>query len=227
MQNISKVSIIIPCYSYAQYLDEAIQSALAQSVPCEIIVVSDGAIDNSVEIAKKYPVIVLEKENGGLASARNYGIAHATGEYIMSFDSDDILKPCAVEEHLKYAEPDTIVTCGLIAFGSENYTAYPIPATVSILLQTNCIYSNSLFSKKMWEDVGGFDESEIMREGWEDRMFWLEALIKGYKSVVSDRPCLLWRRHANTMSNSANKNADVLQKYIYTKGKKLLDMTIS
>lgn len=212
------VSIIIPCYNYAQYLDEAIQSALAQTVPCEIIVVSDGAVDNSVEIARKYPVAVLEKPNGGLASARNYGIKHSSGVYIMSFDSDDILKPWAVEEHLKLAEPDTIVTCALMAFGSENYTARPRVATVDILLKTNCIYSNSLFSKKMWEDIGGFDESDIMRLGWEDRMFWLEALAKGYKSVVSDKVCLLWRRHANTMSDtSANPNAQLLQDYIFNK----------
>lgn len=212
------VSIIIPCYNYAQYLDEAIQSALAQTVPCEIIVVSDGAVDNSVEIARKYPVIVLEKENGGLASARNFGIKHASGEYIMSFDSDDILKPYAVEEHLKLAAPDTIVTCGLMAFGSENYTARPRVATVEYLKKSNCIYSNSLFSKKMWEDIGGFDESEIMRKGWEDREFWLRALIKGYRSVVSDRVCLLWRRHPNTMSDtSANPNAELLQDYIYNK----------
>lgn len=219
MHSISnKVSIIIPCYSYAQYLDEAIQSALDQTVPCEIIVVSDGAIDNSVEIACKYPVIVLEKPNGGLASARNYGIQHATGEYIMSFDSDDILKPWAVEEHLKLAAPDTIVTCALMAFGSENYTARPQVATVEYLLKSNCIYSNSLFSKKMWEDIGGFDESDTMRLGWEDREFWLRALKKRYKSVVSDKVCLLWRRHSNTMSDtSANPNSEILQNYIYNK----------
>ena len=223
-----KVSIIIPCYNYAQYLDEAIQSALNQTVECEIIVVSDGAIDNSAEIASKYPVIVLEKPNGGLASARNYGIQHATGEYIMSFDSDDILKPYAIEEHLKLADPNTIVTCALMAFGSESYTARPRVATVDILLKTNCIYSNSLFSKKMWEDIGGFDESEVMRKGWEDREFWLRALIKGYKSVVSDKVCLLWRRHGGTMSeNTANPNSELLQDYIYTKGMQLLsDQTL-
>jgi Glycosyltransferases involved in cell wall biogenesis len=218
-----KVSIIIPCYNYAQYLDEAIQSALNQTVECEIIVVSDGAIDNSVEIARKYPVVVLEKPNGGLSSARNYGIQHATGEYIMSFDSDDILKPYAIEEHLKLAGHNTIVTCALMAFGSDNYTARPRVATIDILLKTNCIYSNSLFPKKMWEDIGGFDESEVMRKGWEDREFWLRALIKGYKSVVSDKVCLLWRRHGGTMSeNTANPNSGLLQEYIYRKGMQLL-----
>ena len=59
------VSVIIPMYSYGKYLDEAIQSVLNQSVLAhEIICVSDGAIDNSVEIAKKYPVKIIEKEKG-------------------------------------------------------------------------------------------------------------------------------------------------------------------
>ena len=143
------VSIIIPCYNYGKYLDEAIQSVINQSVKAhEIIVVSDGAIDNSVEIAKKYPVTIIEKENGGLASARNAGIRVATGKYIMSVDSDDILRPDCIKEHLKLAGDKKIVTLGLMAFGSENYTAYPQRATIEKLLKTNVIYSNSLFAKQ-------------------------------------------------------------------------------
>jgi len=219
-----KISVVIPMYSYGQYLSEAIESVLNQSYPAhEIICVSDGAIDNSVEIAKKYPVIVIEKENGGLSSARNAGIKIATGDYIMSFDSDDIMRPDCLLEHTKLADENSIVTCGLMAFGGENYTAYPREATVDILLKTNCIYSNSLFPKKMWEEVGGFDESPEMRAGWEDRLFWLEALIKGYKSKTSNYIALLWRRHGRTMSDTtANPNAEKLQNYIYNKAMKLI-----
>lgn len=220
------VSVIIPCYSYAEYLDEAIQSVLAQSVPAEIIVVSDGAIDNSVEVARKYPVKIIEKANGGLASARNAGIKEATGKYMMSFDSDDIMRPDCIKEHLALADENSLVTCGLMAFGSENYTARPRVATVETLLQTNVIYSNSLFPKAGWEKVGGFDESEIMRKGWEDREFWLRLLGAGYKSVIGDYIGLLWRRHPTTMSaTSANPNAELLQNYIYEKNKHLLNPT--
>ena len=221
---IKTVSVIVPVYSYAQYLDETLQSIFAQSVPAhEVIVVSDGAIDNSVEVAKKYPVIIVEKENGGLASARNAGIKRATGKYIMSVDSDDILRPDCLKEHLKLADENSIVTCGLMAFGSENYTARPIPATIPILLKINVIYSNTLFPKKAWEDIGGFDESEIMRFGWEDREAWLRMLGAGYTSKVSDYIALLWRRHAKSMSETtANPNHEILQNYIYEKNKYLL-----
>lgn len=218
------VSVIIPMYNYGQYLDEAIQSVLNQTVKAhEIICVSDGAIDNSVEIAKKYPVIIVEKENGGLSSARNAGIKVATGKYIMSFDSDDILRPQALEKHLELAGEDKIVTLPLLAFGSENYTARPKVATINILLKTNCIYSNSLFSKKMWEKVGGFDEN--MRSGWEDREFWLRCLGAGAKSVIGDYVALLWRRHPQTMSATlADPNHEKLQEYIYNKNKHLTDL---
>lgn len=221
------ISVIIPMYSYGQYLAEAIESVLAQSHPAhEIICVSDGAIDNSVEIARKYPVKVIEKPNGGLASARNAGIREATGKYMMSFDSDDIMRPDCLKEHLKLADDNSLVTCGLMAFGSENYTARPRVATVEILLQTNVIYSNSLFPKAGWEKVGGFDESEVMRKGWEDREFWLRLLGAGYKSVIGDYVGLLWRRHPATMSSTtANPNAEILQKYIYEKNKHLLNPT--
>lgn len=225
------ISIIIPCYSYGRYLKDTLKSIVAQTVkPHEIIIVSDGAIDDSVEIAQQFISehpehnwILIEKENGGLSSARNAGIEKATGKYIMSVDSDDMLRPDALKEHLKLAGDTNIVTCGLMAFGAENYTAYPRIATIDILLKTNVIYSNSLFPKQAWVDIGGFDESDIMKLGWEDRAGWLAMLLKGYKSVTSTAVCLLWRRHPNTMSSTtANPNAKFLQEYIYNKYSKII-----
>jgi glycosyltransferase involved in cell wall biosynthesis len=225
------LSLIMPCYKYGHFLPEAMESVAKQSVkPHEIIIINDGSPDNTSEVARemiaKYPelnIILLEKENGGLSSARNAGIAVATGKYIMSFDADDILRPDAVKEHLALAEDNTIVTLGLTYFGDETGTFRPTVATIPILLQTNVIYSNSLFPRKAWEDVGGFDESPTMRYGWEDREFWLRCLGAGYKSVVGDYIGLLYRRHALTMSsNSANPHAKELQDYIYNKNKHLL-----
>lgn len=224
------ISVVIPLYSYGEYLREAFESVCGQSIkPHEIIIVSDGCIDNGVEIVKQlkdeHPeqnVIIIEKENGGLSSARNAGIKVATGKYIMSFDADDIMKPDCLKEHLKLAGEDCFVTCGLMAFGNDTYTAFPKVATIPVLLKTNVVYSNSLFPKKMWEDVGGFDEAEIMRYGWEDRLFWLEALGKGYTSKISTYVALLWRRHGNNMSETlANPHAKELQDYIYNKCKHL------
>jgi glycosyltransferase involved in cell wall biosynthesis len=218
------VACIIPCYNYGKYLEEALESVLSQSrVPDEIILVDDCSTDNSAEIAKKYPITYLKHDtNRGLAAARNTGVKHAKSTYCFSFDADDILRPDAVKEHLALADEHSLVTCGLMAFGAENYTARPKPATVDILLQTNVIYSNTLFPRKAWEAVGGFDESETMRLGWEDREFWLRVIAKGYQSKVSPYIALLWRRHPKAMSNAtANPNAQMLQTYIYEKNKHL------
>jgi len=91
-----KLSIIIPVYNVAQYLDDCFQSVLKQKVDSfEVIVVNDGSTDYSQEIidryVKDYPNIfrALQKENGGLSDARNFGVPHATGEYIAFLDSDD------------------------------------------------------------------------------------------------------------------------------------------
>jgi glycosyltransferase involved in cell wall biosynthesis len=220
------VSIIIPAFNYGKYITEALESALAQTVPCEIIVVDDESTDNTADIVKKYPVKYIWQNNKGLAGARNTGIREATGNYIMSFDADDILRPDAIKQHLALLKDEkSIATCALMAFGSQNYTAYPRKATIPILLQTNCIYSNSLFPKQAWIDIGGFDESEIMRYGWEDREAWLRMIGKGYESVVGTYVALLWRRHENNMSEAtANPHAQVLQDYIYNKNKNLLDL---
>jgi glycosyltransferase involved in cell wall biosynthesis len=89
------VSVVIPIYNVEQYLNESIDSVLAQTYKkLEIILVDDGSPDNSGKIADEYAVKdkrikVIHKKNGGLSDARNAGIKIATGEYITFIDSDD------------------------------------------------------------------------------------------------------------------------------------------
>jgi glycosyltransferase involved in cell wall biosynthesis len=222
----AKVSVIIPLYNYARFLDEAIQSLLEQTRPAdEIIIVDDCSTDNPKPIIDKYPQIkyIKHDKNRGLAVSRNTGIKASVGDYIMSFDADDILKPRAIEEHLKLMGDNVIATCGLMAFGDESYTATPETATLEILLKRNCIYSNSMFTKKLWEKVGGFDESDIMRKGLEDWEFWIRCAEKGAVFKTSLYVALLWRRHGNSMSStSANPNWDILMAYFKEKHKHLI-----
>ena len=95
-----KVSIIVPVYNVEKYIVKCIDSLIAQSLTdTEYIFVNDGSIDNCEEIIlsyqKQYPdrIKYLKKENGGLSSARNFGIPHATGDYIAFLDSDDYVEP--------------------------------------------------------------------------------------------------------------------------------------
>jgi glycosyltransferase involved in cell wall biosynthesis len=90
-----KVSVIVPIYNVEQYIERCLESLAAQTFSdYEVIMVNDGTKDKSGEIAKSYVYkfvnfVYLEKENGGLGSARNFGILHAKGKYIAFVDSDD------------------------------------------------------------------------------------------------------------------------------------------
>ena len=92
-----KVSVILPIYNVAPYLDEAFQSILSQTLhDIEIIAVNDGSTDNSQEIIEHYAaqdnrIIAVQQKNQGLSGARNTALLHATGDFIYMMDSDDII----------------------------------------------------------------------------------------------------------------------------------------
>lgn len=98
-----KISVIIPMYNVEKYLKECIDSVLNQSYKnIEVILVDDGSPDNSGKIADKYAlkdkrVKSIHKENGGISDARNVGMEHMTGDYVMFIDSDDFLLPNALK----------------------------------------------------------------------------------------------------------------------------------
>lgn len=91
----SKISIIIPMYNAKEYIARCLESVINQSFSdIEIIIVNDGSTDESLEICRKYAkiderIIILNKDNNGVAVARNQGMNVATGEYVMFVDSDD------------------------------------------------------------------------------------------------------------------------------------------
>ena len=90
-----RFSIIMPVYNVEKYVEKSIRSILNQTYKnFELIVVNDGTKDNSMEIIRKIQkedsrVKVYSKKNGGVSSARNYGLKRATGVYVCFVDSDD------------------------------------------------------------------------------------------------------------------------------------------
>ena len=90
------VSVIIPCYRQANYLAEAIDSALAQEgEDKEVIVINDSSPDHTRDVCARYgdSLVYIEQENRGVSAARNTGIRSARGKYIAFLDSDDIYLP--------------------------------------------------------------------------------------------------------------------------------------
>ena len=93
-------SIVLPTYNSSRFIDETVSSLLAQECgDYEIVIVDDGSADDTFDRLKKYKdrIRVYRQENKGSAAARNRGILNASGEYIASFDHDDILFPHALE----------------------------------------------------------------------------------------------------------------------------------
>lgn len=119
-----KVSIIVPVYNAEMYLDDCIRSILKQDYDnLEILLVDDGSTDSSAEIAKKYAkkydyIYYFYQENSGAAVARNCGLEHACGKYIMFVDADDLLKSNILHELVNNIQKDDcdIIACGCTVF---------------------------------------------------------------------------------------------------------------
>lgn len=119
----TKMSVIVPVYNVEELLPKCLDSLVNQTFDdYEVIVVNDGSPDNSQKIIddyyKKYPNIIkpLKKENGGLSSARNYGLKYANGEYILYVDSDDWISKDMLKIMYKTAlkEGSDIVICKML-----------------------------------------------------------------------------------------------------------------
>ncbi len=121
-----KVSIILPIYNVAPYLEETFESLLRQSLKdIEIIAVNDGSTDNSEDIIKKYlqqdaRIKSFSQVNQGQSAARNLALQHAVGKYIYMMDSDDILSsPDALQTCYEYAEKNQ---ADFIFFDGESFS---------------------------------------------------------------------------------------------------------
>lgn len=120
------ISIVVPIYNAALYLRECIESILNQSYTnFELILVNDGSKDDSLQICKSYHdsrIIIIDKENGGVSSARNKGIDIAKGEFIGFVDSDDTLPENALyilHQAIKENKTDTVIGTFRFQYGSR------------------------------------------------------------------------------------------------------------
>jgi glycosyltransferase involved in cell wall biosynthesis len=118
------VSVIIPNFNYAHYLEETVNSVLTQTHPnVEIIVVDDGSTDNSLEVLSQLSkkVVVVQSENNGSCIARNLGMSKATGQYIAYLDADDTWDPEKIERQLmrlKESKAD-LIFCHMRTYGED------------------------------------------------------------------------------------------------------------
>lgn len=109
------VSVIIPCFNAADFMRQTLDSVCAQTYPnLEILVVDDGSTDRTADTAREYAakdsrIHLLQKPNGGLPTARNFGLDHATGKYASFVDGDDFWEHTKVEKHVAHLEANSDV----------------------------------------------------------------------------------------------------------------------
>ena len=126
------VSIIIPAYNTAPYIQRAIESSQRQShTNVEIIIIDDGSTDDTLKVSQSYAekdsrIKVIHQENAGVSSARNHGMREANGEYYVFLDSDDWLEDNAVEilldSQMKY--PDKLIAANFFMVSDDNMKKY-------------------------------------------------------------------------------------------------------
>ena len=217
-----KISIIVPCYNQAQYLDEALQSVFEQTYQnWECIIVNDGSTDSTEKIARKWEAkdsrfLYFYKENGGLSSARNLGLDSAKGNYIQFLDSDDFLDTRKLE--LSLNELNSVGNKGnnIVISNFRMFTDSPndsksafcnlLPELLnfrSVLLKWETIFSIpihcGLFESGLFKGFR-FPEELKAKEDW---IMWLSLFQKEIKVSFIDKPLAYYRVHENSMTNSA------------------------
>lgn len=210
------VSIIIPCYNYGEFVEEAIDSCLASSYEnLEIIVINDGSTDiytnDLLRKLNKPKTKVIHQQNLGLSAARNNGIKVSKGKYIMVLDADDTIDPTLIEKACTILDENSnvgFVHFWLKHFGDDEKTWTPPPFNFYRLLFKNHITYNSIFRRIAWEKAGGFNET--MREGYEDWDFWISVANKGFKGHLIPEYLLNYRRHGHTMLHRSREIHDKL-----------------
>lgn len=225
------ISIIIPCYNQGKYLNDCLSSVLHQSISdWECIIVNDGSIDNTQEVAAKWVTSdfrykYLYKDNGGLSSARNAGLLIAKGSYVQFLDADDLIAPRKLEIHLEFLKrnPNIDICYSLgryfqdddveVLYSSldktdnewqpriiSNNTALLHSLLSGNIMPCNCALVRSDAIKK----IGFFNESLSTHEDYE---YWVRMAIGGRSfCFVDDINAYAYvRMHKKSMSNDMNK----------------------
>ncbi len=206
-----RVSVVIPCYNQAQFLGEAIQSALDQDVAeKEVIVVNDGSPDNTREVARAFGdrIIYVEQANQGLSAARNAGIRTAQGEYIALLDCDDVCLPGRLRAQA--AVLDARPEVGIVVGEGQLYDGEKILGLKSSIsgrpknkedlrwetVEHCATPSTAMIRRECFQTIGYFDERVRggVGSGGEDWLFFVQQSLR-YQMVYLDSPVILYRIH--------------------------------
>lgn len=215
------VSIIIPCYNYAQYVEHAIKSVLEQTYQnIEIIVINDGSTDSShaviSKLQKRHNFKYIKQENQGIIATRNKGVGLARGEYLVQLDADDLLDSLYIEKTLELAQKDKadIVYTQAHLFGRVDFiTDYP-DFNIEYLKHNNFIHASALIHKSVF--IKRKYDSYLNDKWYEDWDLFLDACLDGHTAVLCKSTQLHYRKHEKPDSRSddfENKFKEILVRH--------------
>ena len=200
-----RVSVIIPSYNYAQFLEAAVDSVLKQTYPhWEIAIVDDGSTDDTPRVAaallERAPgrIRYHRRTNAGVSAARNFGIENTSGEFIMPLDADDALMPNAVEEFVKALRANP--KAGYAFSNLENVNTLSGDLRVweqGPFIRGRIVLENTAASASMWRRslfLEGVRYRPLIFEDWD---LWLQIVAKEYVGAYVPEPLFKYRLHVS------------------------------
>lgn len=205
------VSVIITCYNYGHFLEEAVGSVVAQSYrQLEVVIIDDGSTDKTSDVGNRLAdelgvVRFVRTENRGVSAARNYGISISRGEFILALDADDVLYPWALEVLTARMAEDQkfgFVYGGLDVIGGlpgEPTSWIPGPFSTKLLTVENLSSVTALWRRSL------FDDGVQFRQGffYEDWDLWLQIAARGYFGGYVTKPIFKCRVHQDGRTSTA------------------------
>lgn len=183
------VAVIIPCHNYAQYLQRAIESVLAQTVePVSILVVDDASDDDTAEIAKYFEkdgVDYLRVECHSLSLARNEGAKATKSRFLLFLDADDYLRSDYIEKCIIHMHDPAvgIVYADRQQFGDNAHYLRTPEYDYDALTTGNFISSHALIRRQAFDMAGGYRQIQYSLEDWD---FYRRVLAMGYTAKRAD-----------------------------------------
>lgn len=237
----STFSIIVPIYNSEKFLSKCVDSLLAQSLPdFEILLINDGSNDGSLALCNNYAqtdsrIKVYDKPNGGVSSARNYGIEHATGEYIMFVDSDDWLAPDALALCMPYLPEYDIVRFSAVDVSEKglkrhklgkNSDKQKVLSTIMARRTIVACYCSAIRRSLFIDNNIRFDKNIIIGEDW----LVTAQLVKACRNIklLPDAYCYFYNRcNADSCTMTLNSGKLMQQLVVCKIIHKLLNSTFT
>lgn len=228
-----KISVVVPIYNVEQYLRRCLDSIVQQTYQnLEIILVNDGSLDDSDKIMQTYAekdtrIKCIDKINGGLSDARNVGMQHASGEYIIFIDSDDYIDFVMIESLYNQIEKEQadVSICNIM----NEYTTKQTPQCANTDLYFVCGQEQFLAEYLLGEKIPGSICNKLIKmeiakqllfpkgKIYEDAFYQYDLMQIAQKYVVNTKPYYHYFHRANSITTTPFKERDLVYIEIYQK----------